>query len=367
MIMVALLLCALEKPPPVDKNVPETGRAAPSVFQDVPSWREPRHREDEALAYLAALDVYDKSVPWLTYDYVAAELQDDGSRKLLAIGHMASDDQGRWLEETQSPLQIENGQVWWYDRSHACDGYVCRAQTRDPDSSYIGQIEISSARVIYPTLDFCLGRTVSFQRIELLSDLMRANVDGISLVRVDPATGIARLAATVRTGAYLATVVVDVDPRHRYAPIRIASYDAYQGRATELIEVLDFRECAGVPIASHAHRTVFFTPVEANDPVATSRLSEVWIRDRLVKPATPEDLVDNRLRYWSAVYEAYGPRGFTAAALAPTQEYRLLHAEPLPGDTEFLDRLFAPEVRRDGSFVDQFRMLGTHDQPLETP
>jgi len=306
----------------------------PDPFAAATSFSE---REPDAVALATALLIHDRSIhsmEWSDEVFCPAPEPFSGSWVLHRCKE-GEDETGRFYQHFMNGHRDrENPQFvgYVYIRGHLLSedgisqvGY----QERDPEGEavVVGPAGPDLSAYWSPGPPMFLGRRVALHSWKRLGDLLMEGQE-LRIETPENEAGVVRLRAVVFTGAYWSDILVDVDTRHGFMPVRIENRDAYTLRPLEIITTSTVSEVDGVFLPAAGQRETFTSGEVTADEVRD--LTTAYTRRGI--PITgarhPEDAKERSL-VQAAIAEVFGAAGYPRRPAARESPQRVETVEYL--------------------------------------
>jgi 8-oxo-dGTP pyrophosphatase MutT (NUDIX family) len=325
-------------------------------------------RSADAVAIATALLMHDLSIRSIEYEFVAdgtfAELG-EGMSRFQEAAHGFAEDGGWYADITKywvhtDPATREPVFDRWEYRSS--DGVVQETHAHAQRSGLIK--EADRAMLWIPNIALFLGRCIALEGAFRMGELLLMSPD---LELTDPPAErpwLFRLRGTVATGGMIAVLVVDVDPRSGFMPVRIENRESTQDFPLEIMTVTSAKSHAGVWLPMAGVRETFYCCEWKEGDF--ERVMEVARREGF--PQGRFDPRDEAARqaYVRAVREVFGEAGLPIAQMdVSPQRYeirRIVSLNELIPPEKF--RLQRPAGAR---WADAFRFVDQDGNRLEDP
>ncbi len=322
----------------------------------------------DAVAIATALLMHDLSVRSIEYEFVAEgtfpELGEDWPRFQEAT-HGFAEDGGWYADITKYWVGMDpDTRLPVFDRwqYRSPDGVAQESLQRDRN---IGLIKDTDRAILWvPNLAMFLGRNVAVDGAFRLGELLLKSPD---LELADPPADrpwLFRLRGTVATGGMIAVLVVDVDPRSGFMPVRIENRESTQDFPMEIMTVTSAEPHAGVWLPMAGVRETFYCCEWKEGDF--DRLNEAARHEGF--PQSKFDPRDEGARqaYIRAIRAVFGERGLPIAKMDTSpQRFQVTRVISL-------NEPIAPEefrIRYDAGakWVDGFRFVDQDGDRIEDP
>lgn len=325
-------------------------------------------QSSDAVAVATALLMHDLSIRSIEYEFVAEgtfpELVEEWARFQEATHGFAED--GGWYADitrywvgTDPDTRLPVFDRWQY---RSPDGVVQETLQHERNAGLVKDADRTALWVPNPAM--FLGRNVAVDGALRMGELLLKSPD---LELADPPADrpwLFRLRGTVATGGMIAVLVVDVDPRSGFMPVRIENRESTQDFPMEIMTVTSAKPHGGVWLPMAGVRETFYCCDWKEGDF--DRLGEAARREGF--PQREFDPRDEGARqaYIRAIRAVFGERGLPIAKMDTSpQRFQVTRVvslnEQLPPDK------FRVKYDSGSRWVDAFRFVDQDGNRIEDP
>lgn len=275
-------------------------------------------RDPEAVALATAMLIHDRSIHSMEWsdEVLCAAPGLTNAWWPLHRCREGEDESGRFYQHFMNGYRDRdnpNPTGFKYVRGHLFseDGLTqIGYQERDPEheSAVIGPVGPDMSAYWSPSPPMFLGRRIALYSWRSLGELL-LEAQELRIDVPENEQGVVRLRGVAYTGAYWSDLLVDIDTRHGYMPVRIENRDAYTLLPHEIITVSQQREFEGIFLPIAGQRETYTSVDLSADQL---RAFEASLRRHgldMMAQRHPEDARE-RASAHAAMAEAFGPQGY---------------------------------------------------------